>query len=150
MAEFTITRTIDASVETVWEVLHDFGDVQRWSPGVTASKLTSEGPVGEGSTRHCDFSPLGGVNERIDRHEPNKRLTVNLYETFKLPISGAIADFNIAAQGEGTELTIHYSYTPNLMGRLLRGTTDKQMRKGIGGLAKGLQRESERIAADRT
>jgi hypothetical protein len=118
--------------------------------GVTASELTSQGPVGEGSARHCDFAPLGGANERIDRHEPNKRLTVNLYETFNLPISGAIADFNMAAKGEGTELTIHYSYTPNLMGRLLRGTTDKQMRKGIGGLAKGLQRESERIAADRT
>ena len=33
------------------------------------------------------------------------------------------------------------------MGRFLKGFTDKQMRKGIGGMAKGLQRESERIAA---
>ncbi|MCZ6916984.1 MAG: hypothetical protein O7I93_09420, partial [Gemmatimonadetes bacterium] len=49
----------------------------------------------------------GGVDERIDRHEPNKRLTVNLYETFKLPISGAVADFNIAPHNDGTELTLH-------------------------------------------
>jgi len=144
--EFTVTRQIDAPVETVWEVLHDFGDIQRWSPGVAHSELTSDGPVGEGSTRHCDFSPFGSVNERIDRHEPNQRLTVNLIETSKLPISGAVADFNIAPHDGGTELTIHYSYTLNGLGRLVKGYTDKQMRKGIGGLARGLKEESESTA----
>ena len=147
MPEFTVTRTIDAPVETVWEVLHDFGSIHVWSSGVTASKLTSEGPVSEGSTRHCDFAPFGGVEERIDRHEPNQRLTVNLYETFKLPISGAVADFNIAPIDNGTALTLHYSYTPNLMGRVMRRTTAKQMRKGISGMAANLQEESERITA---
>jgi uncharacterized protein YndB with AHSA1/START domain len=146
--EFTITRQIDAPVETVWAVLDDFGDIQRWNPGVSASALTSQGPVGEGSTRHCDFAPFGGVNERIDRYEPNRRLTVNLHETFKLPISGGTADFNIAPRDGGTELTLHYSYTLNLLGRLMKGYTDKQMRKGIGGMTKALQRESQRIAAE--
>ena len=147
LPEFTVTRQIDASVETVWKVLHDFGDIQRWSPGVTDSELTSQGPVGEGSTRQCGFAPVGGVNERVDRHVPNERLTVNIYETFKLPISGAVADFNIASCNGGTELTLHYSYTPNLLGRLVKGYTETQMRKGIGSMAKGLQQESERIAA---
>ena len=146
MGEFTITRQIDAPVESVWEVLHDFGDIQRWSRGVTFSELTSEGPVNAGSTRHCDFAPFGGVNERVDRHVPNERLTVNLYETFKLPITGAVADFNIAAEDDGTQLTLHYSYTPNLFGRLMRGATDKQMRKGMGGMAEDLKVESERLA----
>lgn len=147
MPGFTITREIDAPVETVWEVLDDFGDIQRWSPGVRASQLTSDGPVSAGSTRHCDFAPFGGVNERIDRYQPNERLTVNLYETFNLPITSGVADFNIAPHGDGTQLTLHYSYTPNLLGRLIKRYTDKQMRKGIGGLASGLQRESERIAS---
>ncbi|MDH3397783.1 MAG: SRPBCC family protein [Acidimicrobiia bacterium] len=145
MPEFTITRQIKAPVEKVWEVLDDFGDIQRWS-GVKASELTSQGPIGEGSTRHCDFAPFGGVNERIDGYEPNARMTVHLYETFRLPISSAVADFNLASDGEGTEFTVHYSYTPNLLGRLLRGYTDKQMRKGMDGLAQDLERESERIA----
>ena len=147
MPEFTITRQIGAPVEKVWEVLNDFGGIHKWSPGVTASELTSEGPVAEGSTRHCDFAPFGGVNERIERYELRERLTVNLFETFKLPISGAIADFNIAPNDGGTELNLHYSYTPNMLGRLVKGYTDKQMRKGIAGLAKGLQMESERIHA---
>jgi carbon monoxide dehydrogenase subunit G len=147
MPEFTITRQIDAPVEVVWEVLNDFGDIQKWSPGVKASELTSQGPVAEGSTRHCDFAPFGGVEERIDRHQPNERLTVHIFGTSKLPISDAVADFNIAPHDGGTELTMHYSYTLNSLGRLVRGYTDKQMTKGIGGMLKGLQVESERTAA---
>jgi len=147
MPEFTITRQIGAPVETVWEVLNDFGGIYKWSPGVTASELTSEGAVAEGSTRHCDFAPFGGVDERIERYEPHERLTVDLFKTFKLPISGAVADFRIASNDGGTELNLHYSYTPNMLGRFLRGYTDKQMRQGIGGMAKALQAESERIHA---
>ncbi len=60
-----------------------------------------------------------------------------------------MADFNIAPHGDGTKLTLHYRYKPNLLGRLIKGYTNKQMRKGIGGLASGLQRESERIASGR-
>ncbi len=147
MPEFTITRRIDASLETVWGVLDDFGDIQRWNPGVAASALTSEGSVALGTTRRCDFSPFGAVNERIDGYVPNQRLTVNIFEASKLPISDAVADFNIAPDGDATELTLHYRYTLNRLGRLAKGTTDKQMRKGINGLVDGLQKESERVAA---
>lgn len=130
----------------MWEVLHDFGDIQRWSAGVSTSLLTSDGPVTEGSTRHCDFSPFGGVDERVARHEPRERLTVSIDETFKMPFSNAVADFKIAQHDGGTELTIHYSYTLNRLGRMAKRLTDKQMRSGIGSMAKGLQEESERIA----
>jgi uncharacterized protein YndB with AHSA1/START domain len=146
MPEFTVSRQIDAPIEKVWEVLDDFGDIARWSPGIKTSELTSEGPVGEGTTRNCDFVGLGGVNERIDVYLPNERMTVNLYETFKLPISGAVADFNLVSVEDGTELTLRYSYTPNRLGRIARGTTDKQMKKGINGLADNLRSASELIA----
>lgn len=76
---------------------------------------------------------------------PNQHLTGHIYETFKLPISEAVADFNISPHGDGTDLTIHYSYTLNRLGRIAKGYTDKQMRKGIAGMTKGLQEESERL-----
>ncbi|NND04574.1 MAG: SRPBCC family protein [Acidimicrobiia bacterium] len=146
MPEFTINRQIDAPVEKVWEVLHDFGDIQRWNPGVKTSALTSEGPVSEGATRSCGFAPFGSVNERVTAHQEHQRLTVHIYEAFKLPISSAVADFNIAADGDGTDLALHYSYEPNVLGKLMKGYTHKQMLKGIGGLAKSLAIESERLA----
>ena len=81
------------------------------------------------------------------RHEHEARMTIHLYETFKLPISSATADFNVAGREGGTELTLHYSYEPNLLGKVLSGYTEKQLRQGIGGLATSLAQESERLAA---
>jgi uncharacterized protein YndB with AHSA1/START domain len=147
MPEFTITRQIEAPVEKVWEVLEDFGDIAKWNAGVKRSAKTSQGEVGQGTTRHCDFSPLGGVEERIDSFVPNERMTVALFDTSKLPISGGTADFRLAARDGATDLTIDYSYTLNRMGRIAKGTTDKQMRKGINGLADDLKKESLRINA---
>ena len=146
MPEFTITREIEAPIEKVWEVLEDFGGIAKWNTAVKRSAMTSQGVVGEGTTRHCDFSPLGGVEERIDSFVPNERMTVALFDTSKLPISGGTADFRLAAREGATDLTIDYSYTLNRMGRMVKGSTEKQMRKGIDGMVSGLQRESERIA----
>lgn len=86
------------------------------------------------------------MEERIGLHQPNERLTVHIFDTSRLPISDAVADFNIESSNGGTKLTLHYSYTLNFLGRLAKGYTDKQMTRGIGGLAKGLQVESERAA----
>jgi uncharacterized protein YndB with AHSA1/START domain len=145
MPEFTITRQIDAPVEKVWELLDDFGAISRWNDGVKRSALTSEGPVAEGSTRRCDFAPFGGVDERIDTYVPNERMRIDLYETDKLPIDRAVADFRLAPNGDGTELALHYEYTLNRLGRLAKGQTDKQMRKGMTGMADALAEESHRI-----
>ncbi|RLE26161.1 MAG: hypothetical protein DRJ50_01500 [Actinobacteria bacterium] len=147
MPEFTITRRIEAPVEKVWEVLGDFGNIARWNPGVKRSSLTSEGVVSEGSTRHCDFAPLGGVEERIETFVPSERMTVVLFDTSKLPISGGVADFNLAGDDDVTELTLNYTYTLNRLGRMAKGTTDKQLRKGLSGLADSLAEESVRISA---
>ena len=92
MSDFTITRQIAAPVTTVWGVLDDFGAIADWSEGVKRSYLTTEAPVGLGTTRHCDFVPMGGVNERITAHVPNERITVHLYEIFKMPVSDAVAE----------------------------------------------------------
>ncbi|NQU37228.1 MAG: hypothetical protein HQ526_06465, partial [Actinobacteria bacterium] len=58
-----------------------------------------------------------------------------------------IADFEITENDGGTTLTIHYSYTLNRLGRVAKGTTAKQLRKGIGGMADDLVRASETGAA---
>ncbi|MEM7322683.1 MAG: SRPBCC family protein [Actinomycetota bacterium] len=147
MNTFTITRTIDAPLEAVWAILDDFGNIADWSPGVRRSALTTDGPVGEGTTRHCDFAPMGGVNERITHHEPLSRMTVHLYETFKMPVTDAVADFKLEATETGTRVVLDVEYRPNRVGRLAKSVTDGQMRKGMGGLVDDLAQESIRRVA---
>ena len=145
MPQITITRRINAAVDVVWSVLDDYGDIQRWSPSVKRSRLTSAGPTGVGTTRHCDFA-FGAAVERIEAYVPDSRLTVRLIEMFKLPMSDAVADLMLTPDGEATELAFTYRFTPNLMGRLLGGVLEKQLSNGLGALVNGLQQESERIA----
>lgn len=133
MPEFTLTRHINASVEEVWAVLDNLGENSQWNPGVKRSSLMSEGPVIQGSTRHCDLAQFGGVNERLETDIPNVRMAVDLYEAFKLPISDALVDFNLTASEGDTDLALHYSYMLNRLGRVATGTTAKQLEKGIGG-----------------
>ncbi|MEM8902787.1 MAG: SRPBCC family protein [Actinomycetota bacterium] len=149
MSEFTVTRRIEAPPSTVFAVLADFGNIADWSAGVKRSFLTTDGPVGEGTMRHCDFAPMGGVNERITAFAADERMTVHLFELFKMPASEAVADFGLAPDGDQTVLTLDVSYTANRLGRTARGFTDKQMRKGMSAMADDLARESERVAAER-
>ena len=147
MPEVTITKKVNAPIETVWEILHDFGDVQRWSDGVSLSELTSEGHVGEGSTRHCDLAPFGAVEERVVRHDPQERITIELYKTSKMPISYGVADISVAPDGDATEVTINLSYELNKMGRMMKGPTAKQMCKGMQNLANDVDLEALRMVA---
>lgn len=141
-----MTRRIKAPPEVVWAVLDDFGDIQRWSPGVKHSRLTSTGPIGVGSTRHCDFA-YGGATERIEAYEPYRRMTVRLTETFKLPMTSAVAEFTLAPVGAATDVTLRYQYTPTLLGRIIASVLGRQLAKGLNGILAGLSQECERIAA---
>ena len=104
--------------------------------------------IGRGRPATLDFSARwdGNPGGNIGWF-PAERLTVDIYETSKLPMSSAIADFNVAAADGGTLLTLHYSYAPNFMGRIMKRSVDKQMRKGMGVLAKDLQKAAEGIEA---
>jgi uncharacterized protein YndB with AHSA1/START domain len=144
MGQFTVSRQIDAPVERVWAVLDDFGDIQRWNPGVTASQLTTEGAVGTGSERVCELKPVGTIKERITQYEPGERMTIHIYEMSKLPLKEGIADFSLASKNGGTEVTIDYRYTASV--RLMDPFMKKPLTKGLGGLLKGLEVESEKVA----
>ncbi len=145
MGHFTVSRQIDAPVDRVWEVLDDFGDIQRWNPGVTASALTTEGDVSLGSERVCELKPIGTIKERITSYKPGEQMTIHIYEMAKLPLEEGIADFALAPVNGGTEVTIDYRYTASV--RLMEPFMKKPLTKGLGGLLKGLQIESEKVAS---
>jgi uncharacterized protein YndB with AHSA1/START domain len=50
MNEFKIVTVIDRPVEDVFHALQDFDKAPRWNPGLAEVRLTSDGPLGVGST----------------------------------------------------------------------------------------------------
>lgn len=65
---------LDAPKDKVWTTLVNLGAIQNYNPMVARSYYTSETRTGIGATRHCDFSPMGSVEERVVAWEEGKEL----------------------------------------------------------------------------
>ena len=138
MHEFTVSRTIEAPIDEVWEVLADFGNISKWNPGVTKSYLTGDQSGDVGATRHCDLEPLGAVKERIKGWVPDSELVIEIYEAKALPMKRGQAIFRVTEAGSATEVTVAYSYTPTLVGRVMGDMGKRAFVKGFERLLGGL------------
>ena len=146
MDTITLTEWIDAPPADVWEVLDDFGSIERWSPGVKRSFLTTPGPTAVGTTRHCDFIPFGSAKERIEEYDPERRLAVRLHDLRGMPFDEADAVFHIAPEAGGTRLTFEYTARAKGLARLFEGLIARLLRRGLRGLVEGLKHECETAA----
>ena len=72
---------IAASPESVWAVLADLEAVQHYNSGVKHAKYISAEREGIGASRHCDLNPKGWVKERVIAWEPQRAVTMELYES---------------------------------------------------------------------
>ena len=128
--EITRKVTITASKEKVWEVLADFGNVQRLSPNIAKSYLTSDTKNGVGATRHCDFTAMGAhVEEKIVEWNEGNSMKILLYEPKNLPLMVNMeAFFELKEKDDTTELTATFSYgMKNGLGRIMNSLTMKKM-----------------------
>ncbi len=56
---------IDASTDTVWAALKEFGSVSDWAPTVSKSHYLDSQTSGVGTGRHCDIDGFGGIDEVV-------------------------------------------------------------------------------------
>lgn len=74
---------INASSEKVWEILDDFGGVEKYSSGVNKSQIVGEKDSGLGAIRHCIFQDKTSVHEEIVEYEERK--SFNFLQNFQCP-----------------------------------------------------------------
>jgi hypothetical protein len=117
---------IEASRADVWGVLADFGGIEKWSPIVLRSYLTTERTKGVGAARHCDLFPRGTVEEQIVEWDPGRHLGVNVDAAG--PIASQRADFEILESEPGVQvtMTIRFELHPGVDDRLERTTSALQ------------------------
>jgi len=131
MRKITSNLAVEAPIERVWEVLADFGNVYKMSPGVMHSRSTSVQPNGEGATRHCDLKAMGAsVEERITKYEAPGHMEIDIYEWKKLPFMRRIgAEFSLKEDGDNTLLEgiFWYELTGNPIGHLADALMMKRM-----------------------
>ena len=137
------SKVLQAPVNSVWEVLADFGAVSTWNPAISNSYSTSELAEGLGASRHCDLAPLGSTEESITGWEPNRRLVVTVDSATKVPFKGGRMIFDLEPVGNHTEVTMTFEYEPKggpmsgMVGRRMEKRLSSQMISVLEGLEAG-------------
>ena len=96
--------TVHAPPTRVWEVLADFGTIERWSPVVAKSYCTTEQTTGVGAERHCDLYPRGALEERVLESDPETLLGIHVDAGG--PIVSQRSDFRLRPEGGDTTVTM--------------------------------------------
>jgi ligand-binding SRPBCC domain-containing protein len=133
--------TIDAPVETIWNILASPELLDRFDPTVKKSTLITNEKTGIGAARKVNM--LDGKNwfdEKITEFQPNEALTYQLTDcTF--PIKGLKHSYSFEKSGSGTkvkqvmEYTVKFGLLGKLMDRLMiRKQTDAGIKKFFAGL----------------
>ena len=148
MTKIECSVRIDAPKEEVWAALADFGGVQKFHPGLKASRSTSSASEGVGATRHCDLKPMGAIEERITEWKEGEEMLVHIYDGKNAPpldFEHTKARISLYAEGQTTRVTMRLTYrTKGLAGVVMGPVMKSQWKKGVAGLLKGLKFYVER------
>ncbi len=146
MTEFSLSTTIDAPKERVWEVLKEFGEISKWNPGVVESHSTTDATGGIGAERRCDLGKGQWVEERIVGWEEGKSLDINIFDS-NVPLSDATVTLSVESLDEGesrVDLNINYKLKYGPLGMLMDLMMGKRSyRRAMNGLLAGLKHHSE-------
>jgi uncharacterized membrane protein len=137
--------TIDAPVHTVWQVLANLEEVQRYNPVVTEAKYVSAQKEGPGATRRCEFKPKGFAVERVIDWRPDEVLGIELVES-SWPLKSSRWWTSLRPEGEGTRVSQDLEYEPKwgLLGTALdRLMMRRKMDQTIGEVFAGLKQFAE-------
>jgi uncharacterized membrane protein len=132
-----VSITIKRSIEDVFAVLSNVEDTPKWSSNAVEEKMTSEGPVGVGSTRRAVVRSFGRTTENeaeVTEFEPNCRIALQ-------GISAALP-FRVSMDFErvtaGTRVDWTWEMAPRgflkLAGPLLTGVFRRQFHKDLNTL----------------
>jgi len=124
---------INAAADKVWEILNDFGAVEKFSIGVEKSPIIGEKNSGLGSKRHCVFYDKNSVVEEIIEYEEKKSFKVVLTE-FSMPMKAMYAGFRVEKLTETTcEVSMYMNFVVKFgpLGALLGMLMIRPVMKGV-------------------
>ena len=134
MYNITVGKTLNAPRDAVWASWADFGNIAKWHPFVSHSKLLGDPaePVQLGSRRQCDLADgKNVVRERIVEYTPSERLKIEMYDG-TLPMKTVVATASFGApDAERTRVVLAMDFEPKygLLGKLMVPVIKRQFRQ---------------------
>lgn len=133
MQTITVKKIVNAPAESVWVSWDDFGNVYKFNPAISASRLLSDDdiPTGVGARRECELKDgKNWVREEIVDYIPSKKMTISIYEA-SLPIKTMSATIRLRSITDTkTEVAMTAEFEPKygLIGKLMAPLMKRQFR----------------------
>lgn len=142
MNKVTVAQDIPVPSERVWSALADFGNIDRFHPGLTDAALKGEQASGVGAVRQCNFKGGGHIVEKVTDWSDGSSYTIEVTET-SLPLKRAKTTMSVTAVDANksrVSMTIEYVPKYGLIGAvmnalMMREAMLTQMRGVLGGLS---------------
>jgi carbon monoxide dehydrogenase subunit G len=127
MLTVKVSERIDAPADRVWELLRDFGGVQRYAAGI--EKCSVEGQ-GVGAVRKLGLPGGLTLEERLEAFDdPGRRLSYAIVAG-PIPVANYLATIELCDEGSGCRIDWSSTFEP-------KGISDEQARGMIEGVYKG-------------
>jgi carbon monoxide dehydrogenase subunit G len=136
MASVKVTDRIEASADRVWELVRDFGGIQRWAAGIESVSVSGEGV---GAVRTITMGTLS-LQERLEALDDRSRtLSYSIVGDHPLPFGDYLATIRLAEDGDGCQVDWSSTFTPRAgADAQAAGMVEGIYRGGIAGLKKAL------------
>jgi uncharacterized protein YndB with AHSA1/START domain len=134
----SVTTTIQAAPEVVWEVMSDVERWPEWTPTVTRIQRLDRGPLAVGSRVHVRQPKLPPATWRISELQPGLSFTW----VTRSPGVRVIASHRVEARPGGSQATLSIAFDGllgPLVGRWARALSERYLQLE----AAGLKRRSE-------
>jgi len=129
MIHYQKNINIDATPEAVWAILRRFMHIHEFAPFVKSVNPLTEGEIGLGSKRRCNFNDGTSVVEEIVEWQDGQRYRVELSEMTSMPLHEMFAEICLVPQGDTVKVIWSMDYRVKFgpLGWLLGNTIMKLM-----------------------
>jgi hypothetical protein len=108
MVKVEIIFLVDKPIEHVFELVSDISGYRRWAPDKSKffirNKMTSEGPIGLGTTYIDQLRWWGKSIGKIVEYRPPSEITFEQKTQFGLPVFQAVFKYTLKALQNSTEV----------------------------------------------
>ncbi len=140
MPTVKVQKIVNAPIEEVWASWDDFGNIYKFNPSVTASRLLSDDSTGIGARRECDLEDgKNWVREKIVDYVPLKIMRIDIYDS-SMPIKTMSATLTFRAIADTkTEVAFWAEFEPKFgfIGRLMAPLMKRQFRPMLASMLDG-------------
>ena len=139
---------ISVSKQSTWSAIaDDFGEVYKYSPNITHSRLIGKTRNAVGMTRRCDFPGNQYIVEKITTWNEGASFTFNATE-ISLPMKMFRSRWTLEGDDSHSVLRVETAWEPKgLLGNLMRPLMKRRLTRGLGQALDDMRKELEKRAS---